>query len=105
MTKGTLSLTMSQFIELNKEICEWTELCNEDIAKAIYEFMTCRESEDKDNRKIALLLSDSLGCTNIKSDSKMDFLHFIRYMNIIYKSDFSERIKFFYGISTSGNLK
>jgi len=29
----------------------------------------------------------------------IDFLHFIRYMNIIYKSDTNIRLKFLYGVS------
>ena len=29
----------------------------------------------------------------------IDFLHFIRYMNVIYKSDINIRLKFLYGVS------
>ena len=65
--------------------------------------MVCRESENKNDMKITLLISDALGCTSTKDDAQMDFLHFIRYMNIIYKSDLTDRLKFFYGISTTGN--
>ena len=35
----------------------------------------------------------------------IDFLHFIRYMHIIYKSDISLRLKFLYGVSMNGNLR
>lgn len=34
----------------------------------------------------------------------IDFLHFIRYMNVIYKSDLNVRLKFLYGVCMSGKI-
>lgn len=40
-----------------------------------------------------------------KNDAEtIDFLHFIRYMNVIYKSDINIRLKFLYGITMNGSL-
>lgn len=36
---------------------------------------------------------------DLRNKDTIDFLHFIRYLNIIYKSDCNERLKFLYGVS------
>lgn len=36
---------------------------------------------------------------NPNAKETIDFLHFIRYMNVIYKSDINIRLKFLYGVS------
>lgn len=35
----------------------------------------------------------------IRNKDTIDFLHFIRYLNIVYKSDINVRLKFLYGVS------
>jgi hypothetical protein len=67
--------------------------------------MICRPSEKPNDAKIASLISATLGCTATVRTLTMDFLHFIRYLNIIYKSDISMRLKFLYGVSAIGLLK
>jgi len=37
VTKGAMSLNVSQFIDLNKELCEWKGLCDKEVAKSIYQ--------------------------------------------------------------------
>jgi len=73
-------------------------------------------SEKSNEQKISKLIMSSLATgiqpinstlndpTNIKENSNesIDFLHFIRYLNIVYKSDISLRLKFLYGVSMSG---
>lgn len=36
---------------------------------------------------------------NLRDKDTIDFLHFVRYMNIIYNSDINIRLKFLYGVS------
>ena len=65
--------------------------------------MTCCPSEKPNSKKIATLIAATLGCTNTTDASiSMDFLHFIRYLNIVYKCDASTRLKFLYGVSLDG---
>jgi hypothetical protein len=65
--------------------------------------MTCCPSEKPNSTKIATLIAASLGCTSTASNNlSMDFLHFIRYMNIVYKADGNLRLKFLYGVSING---
>lgn len=40
----------------------------------------------------------------VEEQETIDFLHFIRYMNIVYKSDANMRLKFLYGISMIGTV-
>lgn len=58
--------------------------------------------------RISNLINDSIAvgvesCSNKSQDHNLkdsiDFLHFIRYMNIIYKSDINLRLKFLFGVS------
>ena len=116
-----LSINREQFLCLNKELCEWIALRDEDIAGKIFDFLRCCPSERLNEPKISKLIMESIvnGIkdsnstipTNTASKgSKMDadsidFLHFIRYMHIIYKSDISLRLKFLYGVSMNGNLR
>ena len=64
--------------------------------------MICRPSEKPNDAKISSLISATLGCTTTVRTLTMDFLHFIRYLNIIYKSDINLRLKFLYGVSAIG---
>jgi hypothetical protein len=64
--------------------------------------MICRPSEKPSDAKISSLISATLGCTGTVRTLTMDFLHFIRYLNIIYKSDLNLRLKFLYGVSAIG---
>jgi hypothetical protein len=65
--------------------------------------MTCCSSEKPNSKKIATLIAATLGCSNTAQSSlSMDFLHFIRYLNVVYKSDAIARLKFLYGISING---
>lgn len=41
---------------------------------------------------------------NDSEKETIDFLHFIRYMNIVYNSDANMRLKFLYGVSMIGEL-
>lgn len=41
---------------------------------------------------------------SVEDQETIDFLHFIRYMNIVYKSDANMRLKFLYGISMTGTV-
>jgi hypothetical protein len=73
-------------------------------------------SEKFNEQKIGKLIMSSLAtgiqpinstlndATNIKENlnQSIDFLHFIRYLNIVYKSDISLRLKFLYGVSMNG---
>lgn len=36
---------------------------------------------------------------DLRNKDTIDFLHFIRYLNIVYKSDINVRLKFLYGVS------
>ena len=73
-------------------------------------FLKCCPSERLNEPKISRIINDSVanGVEHVSSSSNpnrnkssketIDFLHFIRYMNIIYKSDINLRLKFLYGI-------
>jgi hypothetical protein len=109
-----LSINREQFLNLNKDLCAWTALRDLEIAGKIFDFLKCCPSERLNEPKISKLIMESIvngikdsnssskSDTSTKSDS-IDFLHFIRYMHIIYKSDISLRLKFLYGVSMSGN--
>ncbi len=71
----------------------------------MFKFMTCCPSEKPNDAKITQLIAATLGCTNISpTDSTMDFLHFIRYMNVVYKADANLRLQFLYGLSVEGEI-
>ncbi len=115
----SLTINKEQFLKMNKDLCEWSALCSEEIAGKIFNFLAGCPSERLNEPKISRLINTSLanGMPSSESSSnfgskngvntdqnKIDFLHFIRYMNIIYKSDINLRLKFFYGICIQGNL-
>lgn len=114
----SLTINKEQFLKLNKSLCEWKALCNDEIAEKIFDFLQCCPSEKFNEPKITRLINSSLvnGMPSSESSSnfgakkepvanqhKIDFLHFIRYMNVIYKSDINLRLKFLYGICIKGN--
>ncbi len=113
----SLTINKEQFIKLNKALCDWSALCNDEIAGKVFDFLACCPSERLNEPKISKLINTSLanGMPSSESSSnfgskkelnldhdKIDFLHFIRYMNIIYKSDINLRLKFLYGICIKG---
>ena len=79
-------------------------------------FLKCCPSERLNEPKISRLINSSIvnGVPSTTSSSNkeksksdpetIDFLHFIRYMNVIYKSDINIRLKFLYGITMNGSL-
>jgi hypothetical protein len=93
-------------------LCEWEALRDPEIAGKIFDFLKGCPSERLNEPKISKLIMESIvngikdsnsaaiagGIKKSASDT-IDFLHFIRYMHIIYKSDISLRLKFLYGVS------
>ncbi|CAF0720682.1 unnamed protein product, partial [Brachionus calyciflorus] len=105
-----LTINKEQFLKLNKNLCDWEALCDDEIAGRIFDFLKCCPSERTNETKISKLIMTSIAngvpdsneaYKSEKSDKSdnIDFLHFIRYMNIIYKSDANIRLKFLYGVS------
>jgi hypothetical protein len=72
-------------------------------------------SEKLNEQKIRKLIMSSLATgippinytlpeNEIHRNESIDFLHFIRYLNVVYKSDISFRLKFLYGVSMHGYI-
>lgn len=75
----------------------------------VVKFLKCCPSERVNEIKISRLIMSSLMSGDMADNQQLakelrdkdtiDFLHFIRYLNIVYKSDINVRLKFLYGVS------
>jgi hypothetical protein len=78
------------------------------MGNKIFNFLSSCPSEQIKDPKISNLITSSMSNATPSIDTSkkknktletIDFLHFIRYMSIIYKSDLQIRLKFLYGIA------
>ncbi|RNA28278.1 TBC1 domain family member 8, partial [Brachionus plicatilis] len=111
-----LTINKEQFLKLNKNLCDWTALCDAEIAGRIFDFLKCCPSERSNETKISKLIMTSIAngvpssnelkkTLSLEENETIDFLHFIRFMNIVYNSDANMRLKFLYGVSMNDSQK